>query len=659
MDPGPGTPRVFLTDFGLAKSVATGSKLTRTGVALGTPAYMSPEQARGDLSSLAPATDVWALGCVLHEMLAGRPAFAGETPAEVVARAILSEPRRLRSLRPDVPRGVETVVRVALQKEPTGRHPDASALRADLDRLLRGERPAARAPRKPRLLPVAAGVALAAASGGALYLARDPGSASPASGAVPSAARASRAEALAARGRGLRFADSAEAERLLGEALGLEPGRHDWRIERGLLLASLGRPAEAREELARVPPESPVAESARLSECLLISLSLDPEELVVAIRASSAMLRVLAAGEGRVARIASAALAFVAARRDEAWQILRDEPGWEAALLRACVLERAADRDPRTVRREYDIVLAEGLPFPWVLYNRGNLRVELGEPTGAIEDYSHAIRLAPGSASAWNNRGGARRTTGDLHGALADFSEAVRLRAEEPSYRNNRGTARKALGDLGGAIADYTEALRLRPVYGEASFNRAKARLETGDATGALADLDEAVARIPKDSDVFHERAVLRWKLGDLNGSLADATEALRLMPDRVEALIQRAICLQLLEDPKGAVEDLTRALEMSPGHVQALNDRASARLDLGDLAGAEADCRAALRLRKELPEVHGNLAMVLQARDDLQGAADAYEEFLRLAPAHVHASEIRKSLANCREALAARAAGR
>ena len=134
---------VFLTDFGLAKNIATGSKYTRTGETLGTPAYMSPEQARGELAELTPASDVWALGCVLYEMLSGgRKAFEGATPAAAIGLVLTATPRRLEG----VPRRIVDLIDVALQREPAGRPQTAGAWLPDLALVLAGGRPRRRAP---------------------------------------------------------------------------------------------------------------------------------------------------------------------------------------------------------------------------------------------------------------------------------------------------------------------------------------------------------------------------------------------------------------------------------------------------------------------------------------------------------------------------------
>jgi serine/threonine protein kinase len=117
-----------ILDFGIAKIV--GEKLTRTGLVLGTLAYMSPEQAAG--ASLDHRTDLWALGVVFHEMLTGRPPFSAPS-IELLFRAVRhDEPPTVRSLRAEVPPGVEAVVSRLLQKEPDRRYPDAASVAATL-----------------------------------------------------------------------------------------------------------------------------------------------------------------------------------------------------------------------------------------------------------------------------------------------------------------------------------------------------------------------------------------------------------------------------------------------------------------------------------------------------------------------------------------------
>ncbi len=125
----------IVADFGIARAVdlAGGERLTATGLALGTPHYMSPEQAAGDRSVDARA-DVYALGCVLYEMLAGEPPFTGPTAQAIVAKSMTEPAPPLRRLRATVPEEVEQVVTRALAKVPADRFAGAEAFAQALSR---------------------------------------------------------------------------------------------------------------------------------------------------------------------------------------------------------------------------------------------------------------------------------------------------------------------------------------------------------------------------------------------------------------------------------------------------------------------------------------------------------------------------------------------
>src|SRR5688572_3395590 len=111
--------RVRITDFGLAKRIAGDSDLTLTGQILGTPSYMPPEQALGKRSLVAAGSDVYSLGAVLYEILAGRPPFRGETALQTLKQLETQEPVAPRLLNPAVARDLETICLKCLQKEPS------------------------------------------------------------------------------------------------------------------------------------------------------------------------------------------------------------------------------------------------------------------------------------------------------------------------------------------------------------------------------------------------------------------------------------------------------------------------------------------------------------------------------------------------------------
>ncbi len=144
---------VYVADFGIAKALLDtgGERLTSTGLALGTPAYMSPEQAMGQ--PVDGRTDQYSLAGVLYEMLAGEPPFTGPTAQAVVARRLAEPVRPLRPVRSTVPAGTEAAILRALERIPADRFPDISAFAAALRHP--GERPEPLTPRRTRRLAAA------------------------------------------------------------------------------------------------------------------------------------------------------------------------------------------------------------------------------------------------------------------------------------------------------------------------------------------------------------------------------------------------------------------------------------------------------------------------------------------------------------------------
>ncbi len=128
---------VKVTDFGLARTRE--SELSVTGEVLGTPSYMPPEQARGQVKAIGPAADVYGLGAVLYFLLTGRPPFQSSDPVETMRQVCEVEPVPPRQLNPQVPRDVETLCLKCLEKEPAKRYGSAAELAEDLGRYERGE----------------------------------------------------------------------------------------------------------------------------------------------------------------------------------------------------------------------------------------------------------------------------------------------------------------------------------------------------------------------------------------------------------------------------------------------------------------------------------------------------------------------------------------
>jgi serine/threonine protein kinase/formylglycine-generating enzyme required for sulfatase activity len=143
-----------ILDFGLARRVSgSDARMTRYGTVLGTPAYMAPEQVKGDVRAVGPRSDIYSLGVILYELLTGRPPFAGDDAVTVMARVVGEEPQRPSQHRPDLDPALEEICLKAMAKKPEDRYPTTGDLATSLSAYLQGENKGTVARETPR--PVA------------------------------------------------------------------------------------------------------------------------------------------------------------------------------------------------------------------------------------------------------------------------------------------------------------------------------------------------------------------------------------------------------------------------------------------------------------------------------------------------------------------------
>ncbi|QDT73490.1 Serine/threonine-protein kinase PknB [Lacipirellula limnantheis] len=173
-----------VTDFGLAKTTGSGRNLTQTGDIMGTPAYMSPEQASGRHDQIGPHSDVYALGAIFYELLTGEPPFQSDNPMAALLKVMEAEPIAPRTRNSAIPPDLETICLKCLEKSPQRRYHSARDLAEDLDRFIRREpihaRPASVARKAaswmrghPGILAAATAFTVAALVAGLLYLAEE------------------------------------------------------------------------------------------------------------------------------------------------------------------------------------------------------------------------------------------------------------------------------------------------------------------------------------------------------------------------------------------------------------------------------------------------------------------------------------------------------
>ncbi|SIO25127.1 Serine/threonine protein kinase [Singulisphaera sp. GP187] len=650
-----GIPKI--TDFGLAKRLEEDDGHTESGQVMGSPSYISPEQARGRNREVGPTADVYSLGAILYQMLTGRPPFRGTTPVETVMQVIHEEPVPPSRLLSKVPRDLETICLKCLDKEPRRRYPSASDLADDLGRYLAEEpiraRPTPlweRALKWTRRRPTAAIlVALGVASGVGLGVSglryeRDMASARLAGAYALNDAKkaAARGDLNGARDTLVELSTRIEKIPSLADLDAQAAGLLD-RIRRGLA----GR--EAREAAStRFDRFLRLRDEAIIRDVHFTGLDLpdDPKVTRLAVRAALAVFEPQGqAGSGLVGSLPDA---LTAQERDD---VVRGTH--ELLLVLAESVSRpAAGEDPVGQAREALRILdvaAQVLPLPSPAYHlrRAACLTRAGDEPGASRQRVEAERLEPANAfdhfllgREWSKRGSLVRAKRHFDAALRlqpDHFWALCLSAicELNASPPHPEVAKAALRDCLARHPDFAWLYLLRgfasgqiataepnQALAEQSFEDAEADFRKALELGAGQELRYAL-RV--------NRGLIRFKRDRPGEAAADLREAIALDPARFNAYVTLAHLDREQGQPEEAAALLDRAIELKPDLAPLYRTRALWKLESKDRDAALLDLDEALRRQPpRSPEAAGDHAL----RGHLLCAAGRYQEALNACDA-------------------------
>jgi serine/threonine-protein kinase len=646
----------------------SGSDLSQAGTVLGTPAFMPPEQANGEIERLDERADVFGLGAILCAILAAQPPYADRSKDEVFRKAQRGDLAEafarldgcgadaelvrlckdcLAPERDDRPRNAGVVAqRVAAYQAGVQERLHS----AELERAA-AEVKAAEERKRRRLTAALAAAVLALVAGGALgglyfqHLAEQRRTEL----ALQDAERRHDAESALEKALGLREkARWGEARLVLEQArdrLG-EAGPEELRQRLGQALGELdlvARLDDIRQNLSViVEGEFDTGTALREYQAAFAGAGLgqvgDDEEAVAArVRGSTVWPQLVAAldhwaaitprQEDRLFRW----LLGVARRADPdpAWGDQFRDPAVRrdrAALERLAREAKVEQLSPQVVTALGGALLSAGadaVPLLtnaqrlhpddfWLSFTLGHACLEVKKWEEAVSHLRAARALQPQSAAARNTLGYALHEKGQRDEAIQEYREALRLDPNFVPARYNLGHSLHEKGEREEAIQEYREALRLNPKYAKAHGMLGIALGQKGQRDEAIKEFRAALAIDPKSAHAHYNLGNALYEQGDREGAVKEYKEAIRLDPRFTPARTSLGNALYEQGDREGAVKEYKEAIRLDPNAPTHYN-LGNALRDKGQLDEAAQEFRATLELDPKYAEAHCNLGHVLR----------------------------------------------